>query len=146
MALTSATALRRICELSKWRLSNLEANKLLYFAHMISLGRSGGKEPLVNELFQAWDYGPVLPGAYHHAKMFGSKPVKPFAFRSAGPLPEWDCVFDETLKIMGNLTSSQLVAESHWQDGAWARYYRPNSKGIEIPNGAILEEYKTRLA
>lgn len=146
MALTPVTALRRICELKSWGISNLEANKLLYFAQMISLGKSNGAKPLISEHFQAWDYGPVLPSAYHYAKMFGSKRIKPFIFRTEGPLPEWDEIFADTITAMGDLTSSQLVAESHWEQGAWAEYYRPGSKGVEIPNEAILKEFTARTS
>ena len=102
--------------------------------------------PLVAGRFQAWDYGPVLPNAYHKAKMFGKKPIKSFIFSGQGPIPEWERIFERTLGVFGDLTSAQLVAESHWQDGAWAEYYKPGYRGIEIPNGAILQEYERRTA
>jgi uncharacterized phage-associated protein len=146
MAISSISAMRRMCELKQWTITNLEANKLLYFAQMVALGRSQGERPLVSEHFQAWDYGPVLPSAYHHAKIFGNRSIKPFMFSSGGPIPEWEDTFNETLKEVGGLTSSQLVAESHWKDGAWAQYYRPGSKGIDIPNDAILREYAARTS
>jgi uncharacterized phage-associated protein len=145
MAMTPIAALKRLCELKQWGLTNLEAQKLLYFAHMISLGQSNGKRPLVSENFQAWDYGPVLPRAYHYAKMFGDKPIKPFLFKNTPTVKDYDDIFEETLKLFGNLPSFKLVAESHWEDGAWAEYYSPGAKGIEIPNGAILEEYRERI-
>lgn len=144
MAITAVAALRRLCELKQWSVSNLEANKLLYFAQMIALGKSEGRQPLVVGHFEAWDLGPVLPDAYHKAKIFGNKPIKSFVFSGSGPIPEWDAIIEETLKEMGDLTSSQLVAESHWRDGAWAKFYRPGAKGIEIPNTAILDEYRLR--
>jgi uncharacterized phage-associated protein len=146
MAITAAAALRRICELKKWSITNLEAQKLLYFAQMIALGHSNGKEPLVSEHFEAWDYGPVLPSAYHKAKIFGDKPINPFIFSSRGPIARWENVFSQTLEEVGGLTSSQLVAESHWKNGAWYKNYRPGAKGIEIPNDDILREYKRRVA
>lgn len=145
MAISSISAMRRMCELKQWTITNLEANKLLYFAQMLALGHSNGVTPLIAERFQAWDYGPVLPSAYHHAKIFGSKPIRPFMFSGSGPVEGWEHVFEETLKEVGNLTSYQLVAESHWKDGAWAHYYRPGSKGVDIPNDAILQEYRARL-
>lgn len=145
MAMSATKALRRLCELKQWTLSNLEAQKLLYFAHMIALGKSDGARPLVEGRFQAWDLGPVLPGAYHEAKMFGAKPIKRFIFTGSGPVPKWDPVFEETLENFGDLTSSQLVAESHWEGGAWIKYFRPGGRGIDIPNSAILDEYRARL-
>ena len=145
MAITAVAALRRLCEIKRWGITNLEANKLLYFAQMISLGKSSGKDPLVSEHFEAWDYGPVLPSAYRKARMFGDKPIRPFIFSARGPIPRWENVFEKTLDEMGDLTSYQLVAESHWEKGAWAKHYRPGAKGIEIPNGDILREYRLRL-
>jgi uncharacterized phage-associated protein len=99
---------------------------------------------LVLDHFQAWDLGPVLPPAYQRAKVFGNKPIKPFLFDSRGPIAEWELVFAEALEEFGDLTSSQLVAESHWEKGAWSEYYRPGAKGIEIPNEAILREFNLR--
>ncbi|WP_430416732.1 Panacea domain-containing protein [Parasphingorhabdus sp.] len=144
MAISANTALRRICELKDWSITNLQANKLLYFAHMIALGEVG--DPLVTSRFEAWDLGPVLPDAYHTAKMFGNKPIKPFIFRGRGEIPEWEVIFDRTLNEVGNLSGAGLVAESHWEQGAWAKHYRTGAKGIEIPNGDILVEYQLRTA
>src|SRR5690349_17777324 len=104
MAITAAAALRRLCELKQWTITNLEAQKLLYFAHMIALGRSKGHRPLVQGHFQAWDLGPVLPDAYHRAKIFGNKPIRPFLFDSRGPIATWETVFDETMAEFGGLT------------------------------------------
>lgn len=144
MAISATKAMRRLCELKGWGISNLEAQKLLYFAQMISLGEKG--EPLVPGTFEAWDLGPVLPEAYHKAKMFGAKPIKPFIFKSRGPIPEWDDILQRTLDIFGGMTGGQLVAESHWEGGAWASHYRPGAKGVEIPNGDIAKEYQARVA
>lgn len=144
MAITSAMAMRRLCELSNWSLTNLEVQKLLYFAQMIALGRSGGTEPLTYEHFQAWDLGPVLPSVYQRAKIFGNKPIRPFLFDGRGEVPEFEDVLQETFKTFGHLTSSQLVAETHWKDGAWSEYYSAGSRGVEIPNEAIFEEFRKR--
>ena len=144
MAISATKAMRRLCELKDWGISNLEAQKLLYFAQMIALGEKG--EPLVSGTFEAWDLGPVLPDAYHNAKMFGAKPIKPFLFRSRGEIPEWDGIFARTLNLFGQLTGGQLVAESHWDKGAWAAHYRPGAKGVEIPNSEIAKEYEARAA
>lgn len=139
-------ALRRLCELKNWTITNLQAQKLLYFTHMIALGKSNGANPLVNENFEAWDYGPVLPSVYQEVKAFGDKPIKPYLWSHKTPVvTPFDDVFHETLSEIGGLSSSRLVAESHWPEGAWAEYYRAGSRGREIPNDAILAEYHKRL-
>lgn len=143
MSISSTAALRRLCELEDWSITNLEANKLLYFAQMIALGETG--RPLVKERFQAWNLGPVLPDVYHKAKAFGDKPIRHFIFSGSGPVAErCEKVLKKTLKEFGELSSAQLVAESHWRKGAWAKHYRDGAKGIEIPNNDILAEYRAR--
>jgi uncharacterized phage-associated protein len=143
MSISSTAALRRLCELRDWSVTNLEANKLLYFTQMIALGETG--RPLVKEKFQAWNLGPVLPEVYRTAKAFGDKPIKQFLFWKEGPLPErCEHILAKTLEEFGELTSAQLVAESHWRKGAWAKHYREGARGIEIPNDDILAEYRAR--
>ena len=58
---------------SRWSLSNLKMQKLIYIAHMFHLGIY--KKELVHRFFEAWDYGPVHPDLYHYAKVFGADPV-----------------------------------------------------------------------
>lgn len=145
MAVHPLTAAKAVGRLRNWSATNLEINKLLYIAHMLLLGRSGGGQPLVTENFQAWDYGPVLPSVYQKAKIFGNNHVEDiFQFYpdlSVGPELE---VISETVNMLANKTPGELVAISHWENGAWANHYRPGAKGIVIPNGEILAEYRRR--
>ena len=73
MSVSSLSAARLVCELRDWKVSNLELQKILYIAHMIYLGNES--VPLIDENFEAWDYGPVIPELYQHVKGFGAKPV-----------------------------------------------------------------------
>jgi uncharacterized phage-associated protein len=146
VAITSAMAMRRLCELSGWTLTNLEVQKLLYFAQMIALGKSKGRNPMTLEHFEAWDLGPVLPSAYRRVKVFGNKPIPPLLFGGRGEVPEFEEILKEAYEAFGHLTASQLVAETHWKNGAWSEHYRPGARGIEIPNEAILKEYQKRTA
>ena len=147
MAISSTAALRRLCELRDWSVSNLEANKLLYFAHMVSLGESNGTNPMVNERFQAWDFGPVLPSVYHAVKMFGAKPIKPFALAENWPSRrDYDDALNQVINEFAHFSGPKLIAESHWPKGAWVQYYRPGAAGVDIPNDAITAEYRARTA
>ena len=143
MAVPVPAAAKRMCERSGWSLSNLELQKLLYIAHMFHLGETG--EPLIIGRFEAWDYGPVQPTLYHMAKVFGSSPVKNI-FHTAPPIegrPEADTV-DSAVDQLGNEPPGRLVAITHWDKGAWARFYVPGERGIVIPNDAIRQEYEDR--
>ena len=52
----------------------LKLQKLVYIAHGWSLGLTG--EPLVmDQVPEAWQYGPVFPSLYHEFKEFGKDPI-----------------------------------------------------------------------
>jgi uncharacterized phage-associated protein len=55
-------------------ISNLTLLKLLYFAHGWYLVEHD--RPLLNETFEAWEHGPVIPTVYHQFSRYGSKPIK----------------------------------------------------------------------
>ena len=144
MAISVGAAARRLCESSDWTLSNLELQKLLYLGHMLHLGEKAG--PLVMGRFEAWDYGPVQPGLYHEVKAFGRGPIRNF-FHGAGAVPagtEAD-VLDEVMKHLRNAPPGRLVAITHWEKGAWAKHYRPGSRGMVIPDEDIRREYMDRV-
>ncbi len=146
MAISSLIAAKKVCELRDWQVTNLEIQKILYLAHMVFLGRSDGVAPLVTEKFQAWDYGPVLPAVYNKAKIFGSEAVQNvFHEYPSISSTEESVVIEETVNMLNGKSAAELVAITHWEQGAWASYYTPGAKGVVIPNSAILEEYKKRV-
>lgn len=142
MAISVLSAAKRLGSQSGWTLSNLEMQKILYLAHMFHLGRTGGK-PLVIGNFEAWDYGPVHPDLYHHAKIFGSDPVKNiFSGVDLPPKgPERD-IIDEAFANLGSLGPGRLVNATHQPGGAWDQNYIPGARHIVIPNSDILAEYR----
>jgi uncharacterized phage-associated protein len=124
--------------------TNLKLQKLLYFAHGLSLVRCG--KPLINEPFQAWKYGPVLVGLYHDLKVFGPSPIKP----QDGFIPYWpeiptgsNAEIDAVLNQFGALSGGQLINISHDPKGPWQAVYHSASKNIEIDNQAIQSYFKT---
>ena len=144
--ISSMSAAKQLCENLNWEISNLSMQKMLYFAHMICLGRSDGGNPLIDRSFEAWDYGPVLPSVYHTAKVFGSDHVKN-VFHSVS-LPDEGVekvAIQEATSLLKTKTAGELVAITHWDEGAWAKYYRPGVRGIKIPNADIVDEYNNRL-
>lgn len=144
MTVPTLSAAKYLCEASEWSLSNLKLQKLLYISHMMHLGRTG--TPLIDGHFEAWDYGPVEPSLYHHVKAFGRNEIGP-VFHTVAPVtdPVAKDVMERTFQILRNMTPGQLVGVTHWDQGAWAQHYRPDTRGAVIPNEAILEEYARRL-
>lgn len=49
-------------------LTHLQVQKLLYFAHARMLAKHG--QPLSDELFEVWRYGPVSQAVYHNLSRF----------------------------------------------------------------------------
>ncbi len=52
--------------------SNLKLQKLLYFIQAYFLTNKKDNTPCFDEKIEAWDFGPVVPEAYHEYKQYGS--------------------------------------------------------------------------
>ena len=132
-----------LCERSGWQLSNLKLQKILYMADMNFVGQKQVR--LLNEDFEAWDYGPVLPSLYRKCKAFGSKPI-PHVFWGAQSIDgtaeaKMLALAWENLK---SATPGQLVEATHSGKGAWVRLYVPGAKQIKIQTQDMIEEYARR--
>ena len=148
MTLSVSQAAKALGTYSNWSISNLKMQKMLYFAHMFFLGRT--TKYLIDEEFEAWDYGPVLPSLYKQVKFFGADNIIDiFQDDDSFPLtpeelalkPEYQ-ILKEVADLLAHRPAGQLVSITHRQEGAWAKHYRSGAKGVRIPNSDILEEYK----
>jgi uncharacterized phage-associated protein len=140
---STCKAAKTFCELSGWKMTNLRLQKLLYIAHMCCLGQTGN--PLIDGRFEAWDFGPVEPTLYHKLKAFGNKEIPDIFACSSLPAASVEReIVASVHEQLKELSTSRLVAITHWDDGAWAKYYAPNRSGIEIPNNDICYEYAKR--
>lgn len=141
MSVSSLSAARLVCELRDWKVSNLELQKILYIAHMIYLGNE--EVPLLDENFEAWDYGPVIPELYQHVKGFGAKPVGN-VFHSV-PLPDENTkeysYIQRAAEVAKGMSAGQLVSFTHRPHGAWSHFYKPGLRNNIILNQNILDEY-----
>lgn len=129
--------------------TNLKIQKLLYFAHGLSLVING--RPLLSENFQAWKYGPVVPSLYHELKIFGQSSLK----LNSGFIKFWPDIPDPeersgaenvvnlVLDQLGPLTGAQLVDISHNAQGPWHAVYHSGQKDIKIEDAAIKSYFKT---
>lgn len=144
MTTSTNAAAEYICKSSGWTATQLSLQKILYLAHMVQLGR--GQGPLIPGNFEAWDYGPVHPQVYQKVKAFGSKPI-PNVFWTNGVSSKIDRdTLDEACEQLLQRTPSELVHNTHWNRGAWAKHYVPGAKGIVIPEADIIDEYQARMA
>ena len=136
-----------IAEKSGWSISNLKLQKMMYIAQVIHMGRYDGAA-LFDAVFQAWDYGPVIPSLYHRLKSFGSRPIADVLshakkFRTDDPRKK---VMDDVCRRFLKYSAGDLVEITHSDKGAWADVYIPGARNVPIPNEAILDEYLRRNA
>ena len=129
---------KKICELSNWRITNLSIQKVIYFCHMFYLGANNGK-PLIDESFEAWDYGPVLPSLYHKLKMFGADPIESLLFTFTEDIKDVivNKLIEEVAGALVDREAWELVALTHSKKGAWVKNYYPNLNK-KISNTDIL--------
>ncbi|WP_458690543.1 Panacea domain-containing protein [Nocardia tengchongensis] len=101
--------------------SNLQVQKLLYYAQGHSLATSG--RPLFDEPIEAWADGPVVADLYHDLQLFGHDPIDVSLF-----VPEWDwddfdpveSILTSTWDTYGSLATpaarDNLHLESPWRE------------------------------
>lgn len=107
------------------------------------VGQKGKR--LIDEDFQAWDYGPVLETVYRNLKAFGRKPV-PDVFwdtQDISGTAEAD-MLELAYKKLKNRKPYQLVASTHTSIGAWIKHYVAGASQISIPTEDMIEEYNAR--
>lgn len=143
MTVRVTDAAKYLCEESNWKLSNLQLQKILYMADMNFVGQ--GNSRLVDEDFEAWDYGPVLPSLYHKCKAFGSKPV-PDVFWGAQDIAGTDeaRILQLAWSKLKSASPGQLVNATHSNLGAWVRRYVAGAKQIKILTQDMIDEYARR--
>jgi len=128
----------------------LKLQKLLYFCHAEYLVYR--EEALIDEEFEAWTYGPVVPSVYQAFKDYSNReidsPASQFDPLTCGSsVPEAD--IDETTaawlrdvyRIYAPVSGGQLSDLSHTPGGPWdvamQRYQSEGNLGRRIPNALI---------
>lgn len=147
MTVRSMVAAKHICRYGGWTITNLKLQKILYLAHMVAIGKTG--KPLVHEQFEAWAYGPVEPVLYRAVKGFGSRPIAEYRFFNTPDLAdgsEEKALLDESCAALIRKTPAQLVGNTHWPKGAWAKNYAAGIDGRVISDEDVIAEYKQRIS
>ena len=141
----------------------MKLQKLVYFTHGYYLALSkkwGEPKPLVNEFFEAWDYGPVLPTIYREFRDYKSNAIEKPALVYDPDLninivakpPERDPWFNKVANFVWETYSKKhslgLSDLTHKDGGAWdkARKEAPGLKGKDIPNNYILEDFQEYIS
>jgi uncharacterized phage-associated protein len=145
MPIPIMTAAKRLCEKSGNSLTDIELYRLLYIAQMTHLGEYN--TPLVEEKFEAWEFGPVQPDLYHKINLNGESALKQ-ALNNAEPVPAGSekLILDQTYDNTKKYDGDWLNAVTRWENGAWSKCFDPQHPNATIPNDDIRQEYIDRMS
>jgi uncharacterized phage-associated protein len=138
-------------------ISNMQLNKLVYFAYEHALKKYGRK--LTNAKIEAWEHGPVFREIYRSFKESGNLPI---ASRAQKYNPAKDIVeivvpniaendekiLEEALKNKIRLSASVLRELSHASDSPWAAVWYhegTTNPGMQITDKLILDSQRNRV-
>lgn len=134
----------------------LKLQKLLYFAHGWHLAILDG--PLVEDMFRAWDYGPVLEPIYFEFREFGNKPIKKRATTWVETDGKFEAVphshmtthsktvIDRVLGLYGKCNDIELSMMAHLKGSPWDITRKALESGIrsgDISNSIIKDYFKS---
>jgi uncharacterized phage-associated protein len=136
-------------------LDHMKLQKLIYFAHGLHLAIEG--EPLLDEMIEAWEHGPVVSSLYHQFKLYGARPIRGRAWYIDPDLGT--AVYPQTAAEhvnhligviwarYGAYRGVQLSTMTHASDTPWSEIRRamPWARNAQIPND-LIEEYFRNLA
>ncbi|NNM57125.1 MAG: SocA family protein [Acidocella sp.] len=124
----------------------MQLQKLVYIAHGWNLAING--EPLVSEMPQAWDNGPVFRKIWNHIRDFGfgsktklledpinNKPIEEIL--SA----EESGIIDHVWNKYGRYSGLELSRMTHEQNTPWTNTYFTRGQNASIPNDEIRDHY-----
>lgn len=136
--------------------TQMKLQKLIFFAHGWNLALY--ENPLVDEGFEAWKYGPVIPSVYHEFKTYGTlgidRPGTEYVSTPNGfewlPPPIVDSngtvqgLLNKIWEVFGVHSGTQLSAMTHAQNAPWSimRAKYGDIRDIPIPNEIIKKYFK----
>lgn len=97
--------------------TNLRLNKLLYFAQVGSKDILGYL--LIDDDFEAWPYGPVVPAVYNMYKRYGRNGIATADFDKASLTRQEQLYLLDVLRTFKDDSTSALVKKSHQVNGPW---------------------------
>ncbi|WP_288657458.1 Panacea domain-containing protein [Pantoea sp. UBA6567] len=124
----------------------MQAQKLTYIAHGISLGHRG--TGLLQEPVSAWRYGPVTPSLYHALKRYRSSPItnKVPDYGYFKPDPALDVYANQVVKAVydtyGRYSGEVLSEFTHREGTPWHQTY---TSGQSIISDGVISDYYKRL-
>jgi uncharacterized phage-associated protein len=150
-AASAANAILRASEERGIAIDPMKLQKLMYLTNGYYAGITG--KPWINEPFEAWDYGPVLPSVYRYFRTFGANPIKKgarVATRVDGPSERKDPALTKALEFVmdkyGSRSAIYLSELTHKIGSPWHKIKNTQDgktfRNLDIPFDSILEYFK----
>ena len=145
-----ANSILKIAQDSGHPLTNMQLQKLVYFAHGWHLALTG--EPLLEDAVKAWNFGPVIPPLYNSLKKFGNglvtEPIKRKDLETGELLipqePESDFVkqlLQRVWQVYGRMTGAQMSYLTHQDGTPWDTVWK-REKFSDIPHELIRDHFR----
>jgi uncharacterized phage-associated protein len=141
----------------KGQLDPMKLQKLVYFAHGWHLAIED--RPLTRQLFEAWQFGPVIPDLYRAFKSYGAGNVTEYATKfspvHAHPITprirddqDRDAsaamdIVNDVWGVYGAYSATKLSNATHMDGTPWAKWYDPSKQSVVIPNQDIREYFSS---
>ncbi|MCC5891341.1 type II toxin-antitoxin system antitoxin SocA domain-containing protein [Exiguobacterium sp.] len=114
-----------------YSLSNLKLQKLLYFCHGIFSAVHQGRRLIVDENFEAWRYGPVIPSVYFRFNSYGQNDIPQIELDNfIGLQPDEIIVIQNVWNNLKQRSAFDLVEASHVSEGPWHNVYYNDSDNV----------------
>lgn len=132
-------------------MSPMKLQKILYF--VASEYQKATKQPLLEEPFSTWAYGPVVYSVYDEFRRFSKGNIDRYARDARGGVfvidesqdielkVALDRVWDKTKK-MGAVELSEIT---HFQDSAWDKAFQDDKPVLDSADIAEDNTYRVRL-
>lgn len=109
-------------------ISNLQLQKILFYIQKEYLVQTG--MPAFLDRIEAWQYGPVVPVVYSRFCGYGARPIQTKFFDIS---INDTTIIDKVLIEKRSMDPWKLVAETHRENGAWAKVFNAGlGSGSEI--------------
>jgi len=128
--------------------TQMKLQKMVYFAQGYHLAKYS--LPLIEEEFEAWKYGPVIPSIYQLYKLYGSEPIIDTSLITDLAFLERKLLsldtkaieaINYTWQVTKNLSASNLSAWTHKEGSPWYKAYTPALSSIKINNNNIKDYF-----
>lgn len=126
-------------------ITNMKLQKLVYYAHAQFLVNTNG-QPLIDEVIEAWIYGPVIRPLYEEFAKHSYKNIEKSCLGDASRLSDVEkLAISKVIDMYGKMSASDLSDKTHCED-PWQDAYKSGdwSENI-ITNDSLLQYYKNHL-